>query len=73
MLSCTLLTAPVGREHSWQQATSHHVYLPASVCRGDEEAVGHLTYPIALLTALLYPLTSSLPLFDARMQYMIAY
>lgn len=29
--------------------------VPASACRGDEEAVRHLTYPIALLTALLYP------------------
>ena len=42
---------------------------PASACRGDVEAVRHLTYPIPLPTAHSTPLTSSLPLYDARMQY----
>ena len=75
MPSCTLLTAAVGTEQSWQQATSHHVYLlyPHPHVEEMRKLLG--TWPILspCLLPCSTPLTSSLLLFDARMQYMIAY
>ena len=75
MPSCTLLTAAVGTEQSWQQATSHHVYLlyPRPHVEEMRKLLGVLPILSHCLLDCFTPLTPSLLAFDTRMQYMIAY